>query len=215
MRWSEGGASQDHFQPYHSGGGPEMAQHWYGSCDTWTSLYCADRISCHTSIMWYRKFLIQQSSYQVLFFSCSAFLEIGCFEKKFLLCPQVAYNEADLGVTNFVCSYVRSTVVDCSHPTQHASMHWVSRYPRPLPPTITLTSLLSIYNGDCWILIFICIFSVSVFLVLASKVGASYGVTVSYEELVLIPFRLVIKYQPCTKDLCQIKFTILQSSVTV
>ena len=69
---------------------------------------------------------------------------------------------------------------------EYGTMHWVSRDPRPLPPA---TSLLRIYTPNCWGLIFLCLVLISIFMVVAAKLGCYYGVgTPGLEELVLFPF---------------------------
>ena len=106
---------------------------------------------------------------------------IKCF-----LCPQVAKNEADLGVGPFACTHARSTMVDCSHALKHSFLHWFTRPPRPLPPA---TNILRIYSAACWFMIFITIVCVSVFLVLAAKMGSYYDVTNENYQHFLIPYR--------------------------
>ena len=105
-----------------------------------------------------------------------------------------AFNDADIGVPNFGCSYGMShnPMMGCTHPTTGAgSYRWISRAPRPF---YSITALLRIYDTHCWILIIISVVSVSVFLLIAANVGSYYGVTVTYQEIVLIPFRLGIIY---------------------
>ena len=103
-----------------------------------------------------------------------------------IICPQVGYDEADLGVTSFACSQARSTVVDCSQPTRYGPYHWVSRAPRPVLP---ITGLLRIFDTDCWLLIIISMVAVNVFLVIAGKMGRYYNLGFTFEEIVLFPFR--------------------------
>jgi hypothetical protein len=78
-------------------------------------------------------------------------------------------------------------MMGCTHTTAgEGTIHWISRAPRPF---YSITALLRIYDHHCWIFIIISIVSVSVFLLIAARVGSYYGVTVTYEEIVLIPFR--------------------------
>ena len=94
-------------------------------------------------------------------------------------------NEADLAVTALMCQDVKW--FDCSQPTFWTRFSWVTRLPRPLPPA---TNLLRIYNNDCWCLIFLSMFCVSVFLVVAAKLGTEYGVgSDKYLDVALVPFR--------------------------
>ena len=100
---------------------------------------------------------------------------------------QVGYNEADLGVTSFACSHAYNLVLDCSHAIYYGTTHWISKFNPPLP---SATNTVSIYSTDCWIVIFIAIVSVSVFLVVAAKVGRSYGFGPrNYVDVALVPFR--------------------------
>ena len=103
------------------------------------------------------------------------------------LCSQVGYNEADLGVTSFGCSHGYSLVLECSHAIYYGTTHWISKFNPPLP---SATNIVRIYSTDCWIVIFIAIVSVSVFLVVAAKVGRSYGFGPrNYVDVALVPFR--------------------------
>ena len=106
-----------------------------------------------------------------------------------IICPQVGYNQADLGVHGFSCTHERSTVVECSHGLgQSFPLHWVTKAPNKIIPIL---NLLGIYNPDCWILIIISIVSVSIFLLVANKVATHYIDEPSDSEyLAIIPFRL-------------------------
>ena len=101
--------------------------------------------------------------------------------------PQVGSNKADLGLGPFSCTQARSTVVLCSHAIKHTTTHWMTRAPQPLPP---VTNILRIYSTDCWFLTFISMFIVSIFLVVAAKLGTHYGVgTDDFVDVALVPFR--------------------------
>ena len=106
--------------------------------------------------------------------------------KNCIICPQVGYNEADLGVRGFGCDQARSTMVDCSHPLYFGYKHWISREPRPVLP---VTNLFRIFDIYCWVSIFISMISVYVFFLIAAKVGTYYGVGSASEDVVLFPFR--------------------------
>ena len=106
----------------------------------------------------------------------------------YLQCYKVGYDKADLGVDGFGCSHARSTIVDCSHALAHGAYSWVSRAPRPLPPA---TNLIRIFTTNSWIAVLICIISVGVFLLVAAKLGLSYGVgTGDYVAVAFVPIRL-------------------------
>ena len=101
--------------------------------------------------------------------------------------PQLVYDRADLGLTGFSCTIERSEDVSCSPPNNFSPMYYITRTPRPLPPT---TSLIRIYTSECWFYIFLCIFCVSVFCLAAGKIGTYYGVgTSDYVDISLVPFR--------------------------
>ena len=103
--------------------------------------------------------------------------------------PQVIFNEADVGVPCFIMDTGQSDIVDFSNPTYRSPYLWISRAPRPLSKA---TNLLRIYNPDCWALIFSCIVIVSVFLVVAAKLGSWYNVDTRLfapDDVVLVPFR--------------------------
>ena len=105
-----------------------------------------------------------------------------------IICHQVGYNQADLGVHGFACNYERSKVVECSHSISYGLDHWVTKSPNKIIPIL---NLLGIYNPDCWILIIISIVSVSMFLIIADKVAKHYIAEPSdFEYLAIIPFRL-------------------------
>ena len=105
-----------------------------------------------------------------------------------IICHQVGYNQADLGVSGFACNYERIKVVECSHSLNYGSYHWVTKAPNKIIPIL---NLLGIYNPDCWILIIISIVSVSAFLLIAAKVATHYVDGPSdFEYLAIIPFRL-------------------------
>ena len=104
---------------------------------------------------------------------------------------QVGYNEADLGPSYYACTLARSIVLDCSHPIVYSPNHWYTRPPAALPPA---TNLLRIYSPVCWIMIFVSIFSVSVFLLMGKYYATGNS---SYEEVVLVPFRYAFTlYKP-------------------
>ena len=95
-------------------------------------------------------------------------------------------DEADLGVSNFVCSLSRSTVVDCSVPLICYYHHWVSEAPGALPPS---TNILRIFTFNVWMLILLSTFLLCVILHVAAKIGSHYGLrSESYEDF-LVPFR--------------------------
>ena len=51
-------------------------------------------------------------------------------------------------------------------------------------------NILRIFDTDCWVMIFITVVSVSLFLVVAAKVGTHYGVgTDDWVDVALVPFR--------------------------
>jgi hypothetical protein len=103
---------------------------------------------------------------------------------------QVQNNEADFGVVYFGCSHARSTVVTCSVATYTFSKRWISKAPGRLPPA---TNLIRIFTFDVWLLIFLSTVHFSIFLLIAAKVGAYYGlITESYEDF-LVPFRQVFQ----------------------
>ena len=80
-----------------------------------------------------------------------------------------------------------STVVHCSHAIRHGYPHWITRAPRPHVPWY---NILRIYDTDCWVIILITMVSVSVFLVVAAKLGTHYGVgTEDWVDVALVPFR--------------------------
>ena len=100
-------------------------------------------------------------------------------------CPQVKQNEADLGLGTWTCFKIND--YDCSHATSTSHVYWISRAPRPLLP---MTNIIRIFDTDCWVMILISMISVSVFLVMAAKLGTHYGVgTEDWVDVVLVPFR--------------------------
>lgn len=78
-------------------------------------------------------------------------------------------------------------MVDCSQPIYWTKFNWITRLPQSLPPS---TNLLRIYSPDCWFLIFTSMFVVSIFMVVAGKLGTEYGIgTDDYSDLAFVPFR--------------------------
>ena len=79
------------------------------------------------------------------------------------------------------------TKIQSSHAVHYSFAHWISRAPHQLLPWY---NIVRIYNGDCWAMILISMFSVSVFLVVAAKLGTHYGVgTDDWVDVALVPFR--------------------------
>ena len=94
---------------------------------------------------------------------------------------------ADLGLGTFLCTHAFSIDVHCAHAVQYSHVHWISRAPRPLLPWY---NIVRIYDADCWFMIFITMFSVSIFLVVAAKLGTHYGIgTDDWVDVALVPFR--------------------------
>ena len=94
-------------------------------------------------------------------------------------------NKADLNLGTLVCTDVTS--FDCSHAIQHSHTYWITRAPRPLLPW---NNLLRIFDISCWFMILISIVSVSLYLVVAAKLGTHYGVgTDDWVDVALVPFR--------------------------
>ena len=100
---------------------------------------------------------------------------------------QVYMGHADMGVWGFVCSKTVNMYVDCSPPYIHSHIHWISRAPRPLLPASNLFRIFDIYS---WCLIFLSIFIVTTFLVVAAKLGTHYGAgTHDMVEAALVPYK--------------------------
>ena len=101
--------------------------------------------------------------------------------------PQVGYDKADLGVDGFACSHARSTVVLCSQPINYGVERWISRTPRPLPPTF---NLVRIFTSSSWLAVFTSLMVVTLLLLIVARVGKSYGInTFNYVALALVPYR--------------------------
>ena len=99
---------------------------------------------------------------------------------------QVANNEADLGVA-YVHISGGSSMVEFAPAIDYDMVRWISRAPRRILP---ITNLLMIYDIPCCISICISMVSVSIFLIVAAKVGTHYGVgTHDYVNVALVPFR--------------------------
>ena len=95
-------------------------------------------------------------------------------------------DEADLGVSNFICSLSRSTVVACSVPLNCYYLHWVSEAPGALSPA---TNIIRIFTFNVWMLILLSTVLLCIILHVAAKIGTYYGLnTESYEDF-LVPFR--------------------------
>ena len=100
---------------------------------------------------------------------------------------QVSLDYADLGVFGFKCTIHLNALADCSPPYHHSHTHWISRAPRPLLPATNLFRIFDIYS---WCLIFLSIFIVSAFLVVAAKLGTHYGAgTHDMVEAALVPYK--------------------------
>ena len=106
------------------------------------------------------------------------------------VCPQVYGGGADLGVPVYTSSYDMGKVVGSSHPIRYSQMRWVSKKPERIIPIL---NILGIFNPDCWILVIISIFCLSVFLHVAAKVATLYGARPSeLEDIAFVPIRLDI-----------------------
>jgi hypothetical protein len=106
--------------------------------------------------------------------------------RNYIISPQVGYNQAHLGVSGITCRQDRITVVDCSHAVGYSKRRWITRFPHKITPA---TNLVRICDNYCWFSTFISIVSVSIFFVVAAKVGEYYGVKTEDIELTLVPFR--------------------------
>ena len=51
--------------------------------------------------------------------------------------------------------------------------------------------MLGCYNPDCWIFVIVSIVIVCIYLLVAAKVAPLYGASLEYEDVALVPFRLV------------------------
>ena len=101
--------------------------------------------------------------------------------------PQVGYDKADLGVVGFGCSHARSTIVLCSQPLGYSVTRWISRAPRPLPPAF---NLVRIFTSSSWLAVFTSLLAVTCLLLIAARVGKSYGInTFNYLDLASVPYR--------------------------
>ena len=101
-------------------------------------------------------------------------------------CPQVGYDEADMGVTGFGISHARSTMVKYTHPLGFTKYRWITRAPREVLP---IWNMLGIFDYHSWFFIFISMVAVYGFLLVTAKLGACYGLGYHYEEIPLCPIR--------------------------
>ena len=101
-------------------------------------------------------------------------------------CPQVGYDEADLGVTGFSCSHARSTMVKYTNSLQYGPYHWITRAPHELLP---IWNMLGIFDYYSWFFIFISMVGMYGFLWVTAKLGACYGLDYHYQEIPLCPIR--------------------------
>ena len=84
-------------------------------------------------------------------------------------------------------SHAASEIVDFSHPLKYAPIYWITRAPREVFP---YGNLLRIFDTLSWFMILFSLLCVSLFLMVAAKLGTHYGV--GTDDLVnagLVPYR--------------------------
>ena len=87
----------------------------------------------------------------------------------------------------FGLSHDMSTIVDFAHPMKYGPMYWISRAPREVFP---FTNLFRIFDNISWLLIPFSMLCVSLFLIVAAKIGTYYGVgTDDLVNVGLTPYR--------------------------
>ena len=81
----------------------------------------------------------------------------------------------------------RAEFIDYTHQLGIDGMVWVSKPPQKLPP---ITNILRIFDVTSWVLILASMLSVSIVLLVVSKVGTLYGgKNQDYVDILLISFR--------------------------
>ena len=89
--------------------------------------------------------------------------------------------------TGFALSHAKSIIVDFTHPIQYGPSYWISRAPREVFP---FTNLFRIFDNISWLLILFSLLCVSLFLIVAAKIGTYYGVgTDDLVNVGLAPYR--------------------------
>ena len=84
----------------------------------------------------------------------------------------VGYSICDVGITFLGYTQERGSFIDYSHPVGEAGMMWISKIPQKLPPA---TNYFRVFDKTTWLLILLSMVSTSLTLLIASRVGLSYG----------------------------------------
>ena len=88
------------------------------------------------------------------------------------------------------CGPEFNEMADCSQPTHYGHMYWITRAPREVFP---YTNLLRIFNTPSWLLLLFSLLLVTLFLIVAAKLGTHYGVgTDDWWNVAFVPFRSAV-----------------------
>ena len=101
---------------------------------------------------------------------------------------QIERDEADIVTpANYACYHGRGTVATCAPGSTYLPENWYSKFPAKTAPT---WNLLKLFDTRSWMLIFLSIFSVTIFFHIAAKIGTKFfGVKTVAEDIILSPFR--------------------------